>query len=173
MRAVQLPKGLRIEPLHRSHRRSTFDCGPDAVNDWLKNRALQHQAKHLSSTKVLVDADGNIASFYTLVIGQVDFSDLPAELVRRLPRRVLPVVKLAWLGVDRSRQGEELGSRLLAQALVDCHHAGKTFSFVAVLVDGLTNRATAFYRKFDFRELPGQPNRLFLSADLLDAMIHD
>jgi hypothetical protein len=31
--------------------------------------------------------------------------------------------------------------------------------------------AKVFYRRWDFREMPGQPMRLFLTAGLLDALM--
>jgi len=34
--------------------------GEPAVNGWLRTKALQHQVKRLSATKVLMDADGVI-----------------------------------------------------------------------------------------------------------------
>ena len=105
--------------------------------------------------------------------GQVDFGELPAHLTKRLSRRVLPVAVLAWLGVDRGHQGRGLGCLLLAQALRDCWDAGKTFAFVAVILDCLTDAAKAFYRHWDFEELPGRPCRLFLSAKRLAAMMEE
>jgi predicted N-acetyltransferase YhbS len=104
---------------------------------------------------------------------QVDFSDLPAEVTKRLPRRVLPVAVLAWLGVGVERQGQKLGARLLAQALRDCHEAGKTFAFAAVVLDCLNDAAKAFYRRLDFEEVPGCPYRLFLSAKRLNVMMKE
>ena len=60
-----------------------------SVDNWLATKALQHQEKHLSVTKVLLDEEEAIVGYYTLATGQVDFSDLPAELARRLPRRLV------------------------------------------------------------------------------------
>jgi GNAT superfamily N-acetyltransferase len=166
---VQFPEGFRLAVLERSHRRKDFDCGESAVNEWLQSRALQNQDKHLSATKVLLDGQ-RITGFYTLATGQVDFGDLPHEAAKGLPRRALPVAVLAWLGVDRKSQGQGLGDRLLAQALRDCHLAGQTFAFVAVILDCLHDRAKAFYQRWDFRELPGYPYRLFLSDTLKQLM---
>ncbi len=169
---VVFPAGFRLEPLERRHRRKAFDCGEPAVNEWLWSHALQNQSKHLSTTKVLLDPDEAIAGYYTLATGQIDFGDLPAELVRRLPRRALPVAVLAWLGIDRHFQGQGFGDRLLAQALRDCHAAGQTFAFLAVILDCVNDRAKAFYQRWDFRELPGHPYRLYLSADLLNSLMN-
>jgi GNAT superfamily N-acetyltransferase len=170
---VRFPDGFRLEMLRKEHPRRTFRSGQEQVDDWLATRAHQHQEKHLSVTRVLLDEGGVIAGYYTLATGQVDFSDLPAEIIRRLPRRRLPVAVLAWLGVHEAFQGRGLGRSLLAQALRDCYEAGQTIAVIAVILDCIDDAAKAFYQRFDFRELPGHPYRLFLSAQQLDAMMRD
>ena len=171
MSGVHLPQGWRIEPLRREHPRRQFHSGRERVDQWLASKALQHQDKHLSATKVMVDDAETIAGYYTLATGQVDFGDLPVEVVKQLPRRVLPVAVLAWLGVDEKRQGRGFGKLLLAQALRDCWEAGKTFAFVAVILDCINDDAKRFYQHWDFQELPSHPYRLFLSAKRLKAMM--
>jgi GNAT superfamily N-acetyltransferase len=168
---VRFPEGFRLERLRREHPRKPFRCGEAAVEDWLAAKALQNQDKRLSVTKVLLDPAGAVAGYYTLATGQVDFGDLPAEVTKRLPRRALPVAVLAWLGVVTAHQGQGLGRLLLAQALRDCYEAGKTFAFLAVILDCVSDAAKAFYRRWDFEELPGHPYRLFLSARRLEAMM--
>jgi ribosomal protein S18 acetylase RimI-like enzyme len=164
---------LRLERLRREHPRKHFRCGEAEVDDWLAAKALQHQEKHLSVTRALLEQSGAIAGYYTLATGQVDFSDLPAEVTKRLPRRTLPVAVLAWLGVSSERRGQGLGRLLLAQTLRDCYEAGKTFAFIAVVLDCLNDAAREFYRRFDFEQLPGDPSRLFLSAKRLEAMMEE
>lgn len=171
MSGLALPTGFSLEPLQRTHPRRQFDCGQSEVNNWLHTKALQHQDKRLSATKVLIDEKGAIAGFHTLATGQIDFGDLPTELARTLPRRALPVAILAWLGVSVTHQGQKLGNLLLAQSLRDCHDAGQTFAFVAVILDCVNDRAKAFYQRWDFAELPGNPYRLYLSSRTLAAMM--
>ena len=173
MNAVRFPDGYRLEPLRKSHPRALFRCGQAQVDDWLATKALQNQDKRLSATKALIAGPGDIAGFYTLATAQVDFSDLPPELIRHLPRRDLPVAVLAWLGVDVGHRGLGLGHRLLAQALLDCHLASRIFPVVAVILDCIDEPAKAFYRRWDFRELPGYRQRLYLSWKQLDAMMQD
>jgi GNAT superfamily N-acetyltransferase len=168
---VRFPEGLRLETLRREHPRRKFRSGQSQVDDWLATKAFQHQQKHLSVTRVLLDGVGGLAGYYTLATGQVDFSELPADVVRRLPRRQLPVAVLAWLGVDQAFQGRGLGGLLLAQALRDCYDAGRTFSFIAVILDCVDDAAKAFYQRYDFQELPGHPYRLFLSTPQLAALM--
>jgi GNAT superfamily N-acetyltransferase len=170
---VLFPAGFRLETLRRGHPRRSFRSGEEKVDDWLATKALQHQEKRLSVTKVLVDEPGAIAGYYTLATGQVDFGDLPPQVAKHLPRRQLPVAVLAWLAVGLDRQGQGLGRLLLAQALRDCYEAGQTFAFIAVILDCINDAAKAFYQHWDFQELPGHPYRLFLSANHLEAMMQE
>ena len=119
----------------------------------------------------LVDERHTIAGLYTLATGQVDFGDLPSNLVCQLPRRALPVAIVAWLGVSRAHQGKRLGELLFAQALRDCYEAGQTFAFIAIILDCIDERAKTFYQRWNFSELPGNPYRLFLSSQTLSAMM--
>lgn len=171
MNDVRFPDGFQMERLRHEHPRRGFRCGEDKIDEWLAAKALQHQEKHLSSTWILLDGTNAIAGYYTLATGQIDFGELPAEVARQLPRRVLPVAVLAWLGVSSAYQGRGLGRLLLAQALRDCWEAGKTFAFVAVILDCINDAAKAFYQHWDFQELPGHPHRLYLSAQCLNAMM--
>lgn len=171
MNSIELPAGFRWEKLKREHPRRNFTCGRPEVDNWLRKNAWQHQKKHLSVTNVLVDNSFEIAGYYTLATGQVDFGDLPVEVSKTLPRRALPVAVLAWLGVSSNHQGRGVGQLLLAQALRDCYEAGSTFAFVAVVLDCLDDAAKAFYRKWDFEELPGHPYRLFVTYSQLEAMM--
>ncbi len=173
MNGIQFPHGFRLETLRRTHPRREFCSGQNEVDDWLATKALQNQNKHLSITKALLDPNGTIAGFYTLATGQVDFGDLPDDIAKRLPRRMLPVAILAWLGIDQKHQRKGLGKRLLAQALRDCYSAGRTFAFVAVIIDCVNDQAKLFYKQWNFRELPGRPYRLYVSSQTLDAMMED
>ena len=83
---------------------------------------------------------------------------------------MLPVAVLAWLGVESSHRGKGLGV-FCGQALRDCWEAGKTLAFVAVVLDCINDAAKAFYTRWEFRELPGHPYRLFVSVKQLDAMM--
>ena len=168
---VRFPPGYRLEALTAKHSRETFTSRQEQVDRWLREQSLQSQAKRLTSTRVLVEPGNELAGFFTLATGQVDFGELPPLLAKKLPKRALPVAILAWLGVSDRLQGRGLGAMLLAQALNDCFVAGKTFPFVAVILDCVDEPTKQFYARWNFRELPGRPMRLFLSAGELKTMV--
>ncbi|MDP1824769.1 MAG: hypothetical protein Q8L48_16050 [Archangium sp.] len=167
---VRFPPGFRLEALSSEHPREPFTSGQEQVDRWLREQALQSQGKRLTSTRVLVAPTNELAGFFTLATGQVDFGDLPPVLAKKLPKRALPVAILAWLGVAERLQGRGFGAMLLAQALNDCFVAGKTFPFIAVILDCVDEPTKQFYARWNFCELPGRPLRLFLSASELKAM---
>jgi GNAT superfamily N-acetyltransferase len=169
--SVRLPAGFSVVPLDKSHNRKAFNSGEPLVDQWLQRYARQSQDKRLSVTRVLLEEEVTVAGYYTLSMGQVSFDELPHDMARKLPSTLLPIVTLAWLGVDRKYQGKGLGGRLLAQALANCHATGQTIPFVAVILDCLGPRAKSFYQHYDFQELPGHPMKLMLPWSLLDAIM--
>jgi GNAT superfamily N-acetyltransferase len=169
---IRIPDGFTIETLCKKHHRAGFRSGQEPVDRHLAERALQAQDKRLSTTRVLIhESSSAVAGYYTLAIGQVSFAELPPDLVKKLPRRDLPVAILAWLGVDATFQRRGLGERLLALALRDCWSASRTFPIIAVVLDCLDEATRGFYRRWNFRELPRHPLRLYLSAAELEAMM--
>ena len=171
MKDIRFPPGTELSLLARGHPRKAFQSGQPQVDDWLWTKALQQQEKHLSVTKVLLDSTGAILGYYTIAPGQVAYGDLPAEFVKKLPKRPLPTAVVAWLGVGEQHRGQGLGARLLAHALRDCYEAGRTIPFVAVIIDCLDEAAKQFFQKFDFEEVPGNPYRLYLGSTRLEAMM--
>ena len=171
MISVRLPDGFTIASLEKNHKRTTFSCGDERVDLWLKKNARQSEQKRLSVTRVLLKDAAAVVGYYTLAMGQVNFDELPHAVARKLPSTLLPVVTLAWLGVDKTYHGRGLGERLLAQALVHCYTTGLSMPFVAVILDCLGPRAKAFYQRFDFEEVPGRPMKLMLPWSLLDEMM--
>ena len=171
MTPFRWPEGFSIDPLEKQHKRAAFVSGVGQVDEWLKRRARQAQKKRLSVTRVLVLKPDTIVGYYTLAMGQVSFDELPLDMARKLPSTLLPIITLAWLGIDQDYQGRGLGERLLAQALRDCHATGQMVPFVAVLLDCATPNVKAFYQRYDFKELPGHPMTLMLPWKLLNAMM--
>jgi len=79
----------------------------------------------------------------------------------RIPRHPIPTILIARLAVDRHEQGQQLGSRLLSEALRLAVAASDTAAARLVVVDAIDDRAAAFYRRWGFIDVPENPHRLF------------
>jgi GNAT superfamily N-acetyltransferase len=101
-----------------------------------------------------------IAGFYTLSASSIALEDLPDDRRKRLRYESIPAVRIGRLAVDENYRGIGLGSNLLANALIKVIDA--PLGVYALTVDAKDETAKGFYLHHDFRELPGNPNTLFL-----------
>jgi len=169
---------IRLEPLTGDHDRSTFDCGVEVLNNWLRQIALQHQRKGISRSFVAVPNDdqsvaafrndgyedvctNSILGFYALTSAHVSVDDLPAGMARRYPRRI-PVTRLGRLATRVDMQGQGLRRLLLADAVNRAQGAAQIVGSAGIIVDAKSDRASRFYQTFGFRPCEDQPLILYL-----------
>jgi len=152
-----------IERLARRHDRSVFQCGQPSLDDWLKLRATQFEKKDLARTYVAVrQHESVVQGYYAISNHRVSFNALPADQAKGLPRLDVPVILIGRLAVDRSAQGQKLGSLLLLDALRRAAHVSMEVGIRAVEVDAIDDAARAFYLKYGFVQLVDDSNHLFL-----------
>jgi GNAT superfamily N-acetyltransferase len=161
---------LRIEKLQRGHGLDTFDCGREALNRFLIRYAFPNQQAGASQTYIAL-AGGEVAGYYTLVIGQVEYGDAPARLTKGLARHPVPIMLLARLAVATSWQGKGLGSGLLKDAMLRTLQAADIAGIRAFGVHAKDDAARSFYERFDFVASPSDPYHLFrLLKDIRNAL---
>ena len=156
---------MRVLPLTGHHDRQGFDCGRQALNDWLREVARQHQDKGLSKTFVAVreDEPTRLCGYYALILAELENRHLPDAWRKKLPRRI-PGVRLGRLAVDRQYQGKGLGELLLIDALTRARRIYTEAGGIGLFVDALDAQAAGYYRRFGFEVAPDNPLLLFLSA---------
>lgn len=154
-----------IVAIEDSHRREEFDCGEEALNNYLWRYARQNHERNIARTFVAVDKNERVLGYYSLASASIEFETLPAAHARRVPRYPVPAVRIARLVVDRSMQGKGLGGTLLADALRRVLTASAEVAVKVVLVDAKNDRAVAFYRRYGFMELSDAPMTLFLPIE--------
>jgi len=157
-----------IERLGSSHDRTTFDCGNAILTDWLKQRAGQFDKRDLARTYVATrSGDRIVLGYYAISSHRVTHEALPTDEAKGLPRLDLPVVLLGRLAVDRSVQGQGLGTLLLIDALRRAQYLAAHVGVRAVEVDAIDDAARQFYLRFGFVPLLDDPNHLFLSMSVI------
>ena len=134
-----------------------FDCGRESMNLWLRRHALRNQIQNISRTTVFTAKDsGTLVGYVTLATAQIEREFLPRQARRHRPTAI-PVVLLGQLAVDRRFQGQGLARQLLFYALTTSVAFSQSVGCFGVITHPLDDAMRAFYRKFGFVDLPGDP----------------
>lgn len=152
---------FRVVPLDSTHDRNAFDSGSAPLNRYLREQVTQDVRRRVTACFVALNADHQIAGYYTLASASVLLSDLPAATAKRLPRYpTVPAVRMGRLAIDQNFQGQGLGGALLADTLQRAARA--EIAAYALLVDAKDTQAATFYQHHGLLALPDAPLTLFL-----------
>lgn len=156
MQSIQLNK--------KRHERQNFDCGVEALNNYLKLMANQHSIKDNSRTYLLEDSKNanQIIGFYTLTMVSIDLSLLPKNLQKKHHNNYSAGL-IARLAVDKRYAKKGFGAWLLVEALKKLLMASDTVGFPMIVVDAKEGSST-FYEQFGFTPFIDEENKLFISV---------
>lgn len=149
--------------LTRGHDRSAFDCGIPALNEYLKQYALQNQRKYAARTYVATRGN-RVVGYYSLAYGSVTLEEAPQSVKSGLARHPIPVILLARLAVDMAERGRGIGAALLKDALLRTLQAAEIAGLRAMIVHAKDDAAKSFYEKFGFQPSPIDAFHLFLKV---------
>jgi len=166
---VELDKNL--------HDRTSFSCGVDVLDNFIRSNASKHRELKISRTMVLPAIEPAvltnlypIAAFYTTTQTTIERQTLTAKVAKLLPNYPVPVFIIPCIAVDKKLQGQGLGSDALTIALKELYLASKSgISGIGVVIDPLDERADAIYRNFGFETLTEK--RLFLGMKTVAQII--
>jgi GNAT superfamily N-acetyltransferase len=150
-----------IEKLRRDHRVDAFDCGQEALNNWLRKHALQNQGAGAAQTYVGL-AGEVVVGYYSLAVGQIEYSDAPERLQKGLARHPVPVMLLARLAVDKNWQKKGVGRALLRDAVLRTMQAAEIAGIRALAVHAKDEQARRYYEQYDFVASPADPLHLLV-----------
>lgn len=147
LETVQLNKKL--------HDRNSFDCGINALNDYLAQKASNSDQRSLTKTFVLVDSEKpkEIIGFYTLAYATVSVPDNYPRLAN-YPHPA-PILKLARMAIDKKFKTHRFGEQLLLDCIRKTALLAKSDNPAAVIglfVDAKEG-VVGFYKKYGFIEV--------------------
>ncbi len=159
------------EPLGASHKREAFSCGKADLDTYIKIRASQDMKRRITVVFVLPDENGKIKGYYTLSNDNIPHEGVPEAVRKKMPKyKNMPVTLLGRLAVSREFQGQELGKKLLLDALFrSCEIAKTALGSIAVVVDPLDAGAAAFYESYGIILLPDR-KRMFLPMRTIESL---
>jgi GNAT superfamily N-acetyltransferase len=140
------------------HDRTSFKCGIQKLNHFIRRSAARHREAGVSKTMVLpakapTGEKAGICAYYTLSHTQIERETLPSALAKKLPRYPVPVMLIAQLAVHNDAQGQGLGKVTLIRALRHCLEINAHLPSYAVVVDALDEGVQGFYEQYGFHEL--------------------
>jgi len=149
-------------PLTGDDDRETFDCGRESLNQWFRRHAWRNQQSGASRTSVVCDATtGAVIGYVSLSAAQIERAYLPKAAQRNQPDP-LPAILLGQLAVDERYHRRGYARSLMWFALTTAVRFSKDIGCFGVLTHPLDDGLRAFYQRFGFEELPGDPNRAMI-----------
>lgn len=137
------------EAINKKHDREKFDCGEEALNEFLRRYARRSHERGGAKTFLAIDdSDRNILGFYTLSPASVDYARTPEIIRRGLARHDVPGFRLARLAVDLKFQGQGLGGQLLLAAGRRCLLAAAEVGGVVLVIDAKNEKVAAWYASY-------------------------
>ena len=156
---------LTIELLDKKkHNRSTFVCGNESLDNYIRKQASQELKKKVSTVFVLIDSPNvDIIAYYTLSAYTVDVSSLNESFAKTVPRYpLLPATLLGRLAVSQAYQGKGIGELILVDALQRVLEATTQIASLAVVIEAIDENAVSFYQRYGFRQFKQHPLKLYL-----------
>jgi GNAT superfamily N-acetyltransferase len=161
------------EPIAKHHDRESFDCGEDALNEFLRRYARKsHELGGAKTFLAIEDGDRRaILGYYSLSPASVAHVRTPESLTRGLARNDVPVFRLARLAVDRRVQGQGLGGHLLLAAGRRCLLVSSEVGGVALLIDAKNEKIAGWYASYGAMPLLDAPLSLLLPLKSIESAL--
>lgn len=145
-------EGYRLVPVKDIQSKAElkkFDCGIDALNEFLSRYSLKNDALGIGKTFVALDDSNSIAGYFTLSTAQVTYQEIPDEYRIKLPKYPIPALRIARLAVNKNLQGKGIGRWLLTQAFIKTVQVADVAGLYFVIVDA-KETSKMFYEHYGF-----------------------
>jgi GNAT superfamily N-acetyltransferase len=161
------------EPIGKKRDRAAFDCGDEALNEFLRRYARKSHERGGAKTFLAIDdaAGKAILGFYSLSPASVAYARTP-EIVRQgLARHDVPGFRLARVAVDHRWQGQGIGGQLLLAAGRRCLLAAAEVGGVVLVIDAQNERVARWYATYGAVPLLDAPLTLMLPLATIEAAL--
>lgn len=161
------------EAVSKRHNREAFDCGEDALNEFLRRHARKSHDLGGAKTFLAIDDSDNetILGFYSLSPASVVYAATPEVVRRGLARHDVPAFRIARLAVDRKVQGQGIGGQLLLAAGRRCLLASAEVGGVALLIDAKNEKIAGWYAGYGAVPMLDAPLTLLLPLKTIEVAL--
>ncbi|RLA20700.1 MAG: N-acetyltransferase [Gammaproteobacteria bacterium] len=146
------------DPAKTYFQQKKFDCENDVINRFVASGLKKQVRDNLSKCFVLLDQDTSdkFVGFYTLTSFAIDAPLLESISKGRLPNKV-PCTRMVMLGVDKAYQKQNLGLKLLVNAIDRTISASQHIGVLGLYLDA-DPPAVGFYLAHGFVALKDRHN---------------
>lgn len=170
---------FEIRLLASSDQRNDFSCGRKDQDEFFAKYALQNHEAGYGKTYVMLRPNDRrewppIVGYYTLCPSNVSARDLPADLLRGMPKYPMPVHLIAQFATDARARGERLGDVLMGHALRLALKLSQEGGGRAVAVDAAEPELIKYYKRFNFVAVGDEakyPRRMLLPMVDIEALL--
>ena len=161
------------EPISKKHDRDAFECGEEALNEFLRRYARKSHDLGGAKTFLAIDDGDNkaILGFYSLSPASVEYARTLDIVKRGLARHDVPGFRLARLAVDRKLQGQGIGGQLLLAAGRRCLRAAAEIGGVVLIIDAKNEKVARWYASYGAAPLLDAPLSLLLPLATMEAAL--
>ena len=161
------------EPISKKHDRDAFDCGEEALNEFLRRYARKSHDLGGAKTFLAIDDGDNktILGFYSLSPASVEYARMPETVKRGLARHHVPGFRLARLAVDRKLHGQGIGGQFLLAAGRRCLMAAAEVGGVVLVIDAKNETVAGWYASYGAVPLLDAPLTLLLTLATIEGAL--
>lgn len=165
MKAEEILANYKIRKLGLNDYVTQFDCGDEDLNDFIINDAPLYRKTLLAMTYVLENKNsGKAIAYFSVANDRISIKDFPTntdfnrfrkhKFVNEKRLKSYPAIKICRLGIDKSVQGQQIGTFLIdfvGTLFINDNKSGCRF----LTVDAYS-QSIPFYLKNDFIFLSGE-----------------
>lgn len=161
-----------MNPLVRSviydeevHDASSFSCGRQVFDIWLRSHAARAQLSGTASTYVWVHREHGVIGYYALSAHALVKDELPPPAAKG-EIALIPASLISKLALDQRFHGEGHGGALLADALSrSLSSRTQSVAIRLIIVEAIDFETAGFYRRHGFSEVRNSRIKLVMKAN--------
>ncbi|MHC5936434.1 GNAT family N-acetyltransferase [Nostoc sp.] len=147
-----------------------FKSKSEALNNWLKEKALKNEGD--TARTFVVTVENQVIGYYCLATGSVTHLVAVSKAKRNAPDPI-PCMLIGRLAVDTKWEGQGIGSGLLKDAIIRILSVSQIAGVRCILVHAKDEEAKRFYLKRGFQPSPIKPLTLMMTLKDIRASIID
>lgn len=156
--------------LTHEHNVLEFKSKSEALNNWLKEKALKNEGD--TARTFVVTVENQVIGYYCLATGSVTHLVAVSKAKRNAPDPI-PCMLIGRLAVDTKWEGQGIGSGLLKDAIIRILSVSQIAGVRCILVHAKDEEAKRFYLKRGFQPSPIEPLTLMMTLKDIRASIID